>query len=62
MESNRDNNEAARDRHVDWTRYGLGNQDNPRNTQRDDVSSYDGFGSDIYPSGANELYAQEYVS
>lgn len=48
---------------VDWSKYGLGNHDNPRNPQqqRDTTqTNYDGLDNDIYPAGANELYAQEY--
>lgn len=67
MESNDQNIEIGNDKtttvpNVDWSKYGLvGNRDNPRNSQRDHVNDHS-FGSDIYPSGANELYAQEYVN
>lgn len=66
MEHNQDSQvsgvENGRDRSVDWSRFGLnGNREERRNGQRDS-STYDGFGHDIYPTGANELFAQEYVS
>ncbi|KAK0159623.1 hypothetical protein PV327_010718 [Microctonus hyperodae] len=54
------NNKMTNVPNVDWNKYGLvGNRDNPRHSQRDHVNDHS-FGSDIYPSGANELYAQEY--
>ena len=46
---------------VDWSKYGLGNTENPEiltpNYQRNEELS-----SGIYQTGANELYAQEFVN
>lgn len=50
-----DENKKKNDK-VDWSKYGLGNHDNPGNSQE----NYDGFDIDIYPTGANELYAQDF--
>lgn len=65
MEHNRENvveNGDNKDREIDWSRFGLNrHQDDRRNGTREN-STYDGFGPDIYPTGANELFAQEYVS
>ncbi|KOX68626.1 Solute carrier family 12 member 8 [Melipona quadrifasciata] len=66
MESNErnqmSNGDAANNRDVDWSRYGLHNnaesqRDNetPRNNRE-----YEEFGPEMYQTGANELFAQEY--
>lgn len=55
---NRDPND---DRNVDWSKYGLHNTEMQRNPQRNN-GSYEEFGSEMYQTGANELFAQEYVS
>nr|XP_050849600.1 solute carrier family 12 member 8 [Vespula vulgaris] len=53
---NRDPND---DRNVDWSKYGLHNTEMQRNSQRNN-GSYEEFGSEMYQTGANELFAQEY--
>lgn len=54
MDDNKKKNER-----VDWSKYGLGNHDNPGNSQQN-LPNYDGLDTDIYPTGANELYAQDF--
>ena len=68
MESNErnqmSNGDATNNRDVDWSRYGLHNNaesqrnnETPRNNR-----NYEEFGPEMYQTGANELFAQEYVS
>ncbi|XP_043274676.1 solute carrier family 12 member 8 [Venturia canescens] len=63
MEHSRDRvvaNGDNKDREVDWSRFGLNRHQNDRRNGTRENSTYDGFGPDIYPTGANELFAQEY--
>ena len=48
-------------RQVDWLRYGLGNTEHSRNEQPQNRSN-DEFRSEMYQTGVNELFSQEYVS
>ena len=65
MESREDTSvvfsDPRNDRQVDWSRYGLGDTENNR-TQQSQSRSYDEFGPEMYQTGTNELFAQEYVS
>ncbi|XP_012270341.1 solute carrier family 12 member 8 [Orussus abietinus] len=51
----------SNEQNVDWSRYGLGNSDHRKNRRRSD-EDYSSLGHDIYQTGANELFAQEYNS
>lgn len=48
-------------RDVDWSRYGLRDPEVQRNTRKDN-ESYNALDPEMYQAGANELFAQEYVS
>lgn len=48
-------------RSVDWSRYGLRNADSQSSEQFESSVNND-LNSDLYQTGANELFAQEYVS
>lgn len=48
-------------RDVDWSRYGLRDREVQRNAVRDN-EGYNALGPEMYQAGANELFAQEYVS
>lgn len=49
-------------RNIDWSsRYDLCDPEAQRDPKRDD-KGYDALGPEMYPAGANELFAQEYVS
>lgn len=52
------NGDIQAHRNVDWTRYGLRDAETQRNIEKDK----DNNGSEMYQTGANELFAQEYVS
>lgn len=56
-----DNGSVRNDREVDWSRYGLGNTENRRPSQSE-IRGHEELGSEMYQTGANELFAQEYVS
>lgn len=45
---------------VDWSRYGL--RDSENRSEQSQNRSYDEFGPEMYQTGTNELFAQEYVS
>jgi potassium/chloride transporter 8 len=49
------------DRDVDWLRYGLGNAEN-RRPSRTESSGYEELGPEMYQTGTNELFAQEFVN
>ncbi|CAK9812035.1 Solute carrier family 12 member 8 [Anthophora quadrimaculata] len=58
------NGDAANNRDIDWSRYGLhNNAESQRNneTQRSN-REYEELGPEMYQTGANELFAQEYSS
>lgn len=69
MESNErnqlSNGDAGNNRdNIDWSRYGLhNNAETQRNNEaRRNNREYDELGPEMYQTGANELFAQEYVS
>lgn len=47
---------------VNWSRYGLRDPEAQINTKRETENCNNAFGSEMYQTGANELFAQEYVS
>lgn len=66
MESNErnklSNGDVINNKDIDWSRYGLhNNTETQKNneTQRNN-RQYEEFGSEMYQTGANELFAQEY--
>lgn len=66
MESNENklsNGDVINNKDIDWSKYGLHNNiESQKNneTQRNN-RQYEEFGSEMYQTGANELFAQEYV-
>ncbi|XP_076228278.1 solute carrier family 12 member 8 [Nomia melanderi] len=57
------NGDATSNRDVDWSRYGLHNTETQRNNEtRRSNGEYEGLGPEMYQTGANELFAQEYSS
>lgn len=52
---------VGNNREVDWSRYGLGNTGN-RRPSRTENRGHEELGPEMYQTGANELFAQEYVS
>ncbi|XP_014206157.1 solute carrier family 12 member 8 [Copidosoma floridanum] len=58
--NNRNNGSVGNDRDVDWSRFGLNNTENRRSSRSD--RGHDELGSDMYQTGTNELFAQEYNS
>lgn len=55
--NNRNNNGSVGARDVDWSRFGLNNSENKRSDR-----GREEFGPEMYQTGTNELFAQEYVS
>ncbi|XP_011502991.1 PREDICTED: solute carrier family 12 member 8 isoform X2 [Ceratosolen solmsi marchali] len=47
------------DQEVDWSRYGLGNAEN-RRSSRTENSRHEELGPEMYQTGTNELFAQEF--
>lgn len=67
MESNErkqlPNGDATGNKDIDWSRYGLHNTEIQRNNEtRRNNGEYEELGPEMYQTGANELFAQEYVS
>ncbi|XP_024944979.1 solute carrier family 12 member 8 isoform X2 [Cephus cinctus] len=61
LERNHTTEDNVNDRNVDWSRFGLGNNDNQR-VERRDNDGYEEFNPGMYQTGVNELFAQEYNS
>lgn len=59
--SGSDNAGVVNDRGVDWSRYGLGNTEN-RRPSRLENRGHEELGPEMYQTGTNELFAQEFVS
>lgn len=55
------NGGVGNDRGVDWSRYGLGNAENRRPSQSGS-RGHEELGPEMYQTGTNELFAQEFVS
>jgi hypothetical protein len=53
------NGDIAVHRNVEWAKYGLRDPEAQRSTKRDNNNAFD---PEMYQTGANELFAQEYVS
>lgn len=51
---------VGNDREIDWSRYGLGNAE--RRPSRSESRGHEEFGPEMYQTGTNELFAQEFVS
>ncbi|XP_076232268.1 solute carrier family 12 member 8 [Calliopsis andreniformis] len=67
MESNErnqlSNGDATNNRDIDWSRYGLHDTETQRsNEARRNNGAYEELGPEMYQTGANELFAQEYSS
>ncbi|XP_076276652.1 solute carrier family 12 member 8-like [Lasioglossum baleicum] len=67
MESNdrsqMSNGDATSNKDIDWSRYGLHNVETQRNNEtRRNNGEYEELGPEMYQTGANELFAQEYSS
>lgn len=68
MESNErnqlSNGDTANNSDIDWSRYGLhNNAESQRNNEAQRHNrEYEELGPEMYQTGANELFAQEYVS
>ncbi|XP_043254051.1 solute carrier family 12 member 8 [Colletes gigas] len=67
MESNErkelPNGNTTNNRDIDWSRYGLHNTEMQRNNEtRRNNGEYEELGPEMYQTGANELFAQEYSS
>lgn len=67
MESNESdqlpNGNVTSNKDIDWSRYGLHNTETQRtNETRRNNGEYEELGPEMYQTGANELFAQEYVS
>nr|XP_033323092.1 solute carrier family 12 member 8 [Megalopta genalis] len=57
------NGDVATNRDIDWSRYGLHNVETQRNNEtRRNNGEYEELGPEMYQTGANELFAQEYSS
>lgn len=57
------NGDAASNRDIDWSRYGLHSAETQRSNElRRNNGQYEELGPEMYQTGANELFAQEYVS
>lgn len=55
------NGGVRNDHGVDWSRYGLGNAENQRPSQGGN-RGHEELGPEMYQTGTNELFAQEFVS
>ena len=55
-----ENATTPNDQGVDWSRYGLGNAE--RRPSRCESRGHEELGPEMYQTGTNELFAQEYVS
>ncbi|KZC04571.1 Solute carrier family 12 member 8 [Dufourea novaeangliae] len=57
------NGDATSNRDIDWSKYGLHNAETQRNNEmRRNNGEYEELGPEMYQTGANELFAQEYSS
>ncbi|RLU15442.1 hypothetical protein DMN91_012436 [Ooceraea biroi] len=56
------NGDVAVHRDVEWAKYGLRDPEAPRNAKRDSEGNNNALGPEMYQTGANELFAQEYSS
>ncbi|XP_078045178.1 solute carrier family 12 member 8 [Augochlora pura] len=57
------NGDVTTNRDIDWSRYGLHNVETQRNNEtRRNNGEYEELGPEMYQTGANELFAQEYSS
>lgn len=57
------NGDAASNRDIDWSRYGLHSTETQRSNElRRNNGQYEELGPEMYQTGANELFAQEYSS
>ncbi|XP_066587510.1 solute carrier family 12 member 8 [Prorops nasuta] len=55
------NGVSTENKGVNWSRYGLNNEETSRHSQQDN-RQYEELGPEMYQTGANELFAQEYNS
>lgn len=57
------NGDVGVHRDVEWAKYGLHDPEAQRNAKRsDNEGNNNAFDPEMYQTGANELFAQEYVS
>lgn len=47
---------------VNWTKYGLHDPETQESAKRNNEGNNNALDPEMYPAGANELFAQEYVS
>lgn len=62
MEPKEENRLSNGDTIVNWTKYGLHDPEAQEGAKRDNEGNNNALDPEMYPAGANELFAQEYVS
>lgn len=59
---NIDNMETVSQNDIDWSRYGLSRNENRRPSRSESNRGHEELSSEMYQTGHNELFAQEFVS